>query len=79
MLRSPAASMHNQSIFPIISNSPLHFATSNAAQLEGEVKFFRTLVEQGGKEKEVMVSTIESLQAENQSMSLSAVLHKPSY
>ena len=44
MLRSP------QGVFPIVPNSPLHFATSNAAQLEGEVKFFRTLVEQGGKE-----------------------------
>ena len=61
MLRSP------QGVFPIVPNSPLAYATNNAAQLEGEVKFFRTLVEQGGKEKEVMVSTIEALQAENQS------------
>lgn len=55
-------------MFPIVPNSPLHVATSNAAQLEDEVRFFRTLVEQGGKEKEVMVRTIESLQAENQGM-----------
>lgn len=54
----------------MITNSPLHFATTNAAQLESEVQFFRTLVEQGGKEKEVMVTTIENLQAENQCMPL---------
>jgi hypothetical protein len=63
MLRSPAQNI----MFPIVPNSPLHFATSNVTALEGEVRFFRTLVEQGGKEKEVMVSTIEILQAETQS------------
>jgi hypothetical protein len=61
-----------QPILPsvIISGSPLQYATTNAAQLENENRFFRTLVEQGGKEKEVMVNTIESLQAENQGMPL---------
>lgn len=68
MLRSPGPSMQAQGVFPIIPNSPLHLATTNAAHLEGELRFFRTLVEQAGKEKEVMVSTIESLQAENQTL-----------
>ena len=73
MLRSPHGhNTHNmgQPILPsvIFPNSPLHYATTNAAQLENEVRFFRTLAEQGGKEKEVMVNTIESLQAENQGM-----------
>jgi hypothetical protein len=72
MIRSPVGmgmpmAPPGPGMFPIVPGSPLHYATSNATALEGEVKFFRTLVEQGGKEKEVMVSTIESLQAENQS------------
>ena len=67
MLRSPHGNNPLNANFPIVLNSPLYHATTNAANLENEIRFFRTLVEQNGREKEVMISTIESLQAENQS------------
>lgn len=61
----------------IIPNSPLQFATTNAANLENENHFLRTLVEQGGREKKVMVTTLETLQAENQGLSPHLSLFPP--